>query len=247
MVLKVFQAALFASLLAASCKTAQVPAQAAYYDYRITDSLGKDAALNTLMAPYRDSINRSMNDVVGYLDQALEKSQPQGSLGDFMADALFYGAKEKFGVEPDVAVVNYGGIRLTQIPAGVITRGKVFELMPFDNLVVLQRVKGSVLQQFLEHTASNGGWPLAGASMQLVDKKASHILVKGEPIDPAKTYILVNSDYVANGGDNAAMLKAVPQENKGYLMRDAIFDYIKSLKAKGKNISATKEKRVYAQ
>ena len=194
-----------------------------------------------------DSVNRSMNDIVGYLDAALEKKQPQGSLGDFMADALYYGAKEKFGVDPDVAVVNYGGIRLTQIPVGALTRGKVFELMPFDNLVVLQRVKGDVLQQFLEHTAANGGWPLSGASLQVVNKKAAQILVKGKPIDPAKTYILVNSDYVANGGDNAAMLKSIPQENKGYLMRDAIFDYIKALKASGKKISVTEEKRVYAQ
>ena len=43
--------------------------------------------------------------------------------------------------------MNHGGIR-SYIPKGNITTGKIFELMPFDNLIVLQEVKGSVLQQF---------------------------------------------------------------------------------------------------
>jgi 2',3'-cyclic-nucleotide 2'-phosphodiesterase (5'-nucleotidase family) len=242
MLLKQQYFALFITLFALSCRTVQVPTAVAYHDYRITDSLAKDARLIAMMAPYRDSVDRSMNAVVGYVESALEKKQPQGSLGNFMVDALYYGGKTKFGFEPDLAVVNYGGIRLTQVPAGKMTRGKVFELMPFDNLLVLQQIKGDVLKQFLDHTAVAGGWPLAGVSMEIRDKKAVNILIKGQPLDPNKTYNLINSDYVANGGDNAAMLKAIPQKNLGYLMRDAIFDYIASLP--NKTISVNNEKRV---
>jgi hypothetical protein len=51
---------------------------------------------------------------------------------------------------------------------------------------------------------------------------------------------------VANGGDNAAMLKVIPQKNIGYLMRDAIFDYIASLP--NKTISVNNQNRItYAQ
>ena len=234
--------ALFFTLSALSCRTLQVPTSAAYHDYRITDSLTKDAALVSMMAPYRDSVDRSMNAVVGYVEKALEKSQPQSSLGDFMVNALYYGGRVKFGIEPDLAVVNYGGIRLTQVPAGNMTRGKVFELMPFDNLLVLQQIKGDVLKQFLDHTAAAGGWPLAGVSMEIKDKKATNILIKGQPLDLSKTYNLINSDYVANGGDNAAMLKAIPQKNIGYLMRDAIFDYIASLP--NETISVNNQNRI---
>ena len=70
------------------------------------------------------------------------------------------------------------------------------------------------------------------------------MVINGQPIDMNKTYHIVNSDYVANGGDNAVMLKDIPQQNKGYLMRDAVFDYIKALKAAGKNITAIKENRI---
>ena len=230
------------SLFAFSCRTVQVPTSAAYHDYRNTDSLAKDAALVSMMAPYRDSVDRSMNAVVGYVEKALEKKQPQGSLGDFMVDALYQGGRVKFGIEPDLAVVNYGGIRLTQVPAGNMTRGKVFELMPFDNLLVLQQIKGDVLKQFLDHTAAAGGWPLAGVSMEIKDKKATNILIKGQPLNVSKTYNLINSDYVANGGDNAAMLKVIPQKNIGYLMRDAIFDYIASLP--NKTISVNNQNRI---
>jgi 2',3'-cyclic-nucleotide 2'-phosphodiesterase (5'-nucleotidase family) len=229
-----------------SCKSVQSPQRAVYEDYRITASMPKDSLLELQMKPYRDSVSNSMDEVVGMLEKTLEKKQPEGSLGNFMADALLFAGRKKFG-KGDLATVNYGGIRLTQLPAGAITRGKIFELMPFDNLVVLQEIKGDVLQSFLDLTAERGGWPFAGVTMQISNKKAVNVLVGGKPLDLTKSYTLINSDYVANGGDNATMLKNIPQQNIGYLMRDALFDYIKALKAEGKNISATEEKRVYAQ
>lgn len=239
---------LFATLfLLTACNTVQRPVSADYEDYRITPALAKDSVLERALQPYRDSVNHTMNTVIGSLGVTLEKKQPEGSLGNFMTDAMLNMASKKFGVNADVAAVNYGGIRLGQLPAGPVTNGKIFELMPFDNLVVLQEVSGEVLQNFLNLTAERGGWPLAGVTMQISNKKAVNVLIGGKPLDPARTYTLVNSDYVANGGDNASMLKALPQKNIGYLMRDAFFDYIKVLQSEGKNIWAKEEKRVYVQ
>jgi 2',3'-cyclic-nucleotide 2'-phosphodiesterase (5'-nucleotidase family) len=228
-----------------SCHSTQVPVRADYADYRITTDRQRDTSLVIMLAPYRDSVDRSMNAVVGIADKALDKKQPEGTLGNFMVDAFFYGAEKAFGVKPDVGVLNYGGIRLTQLPSGPVTRGKVFELMPFDNILVLQKVPGHVLQEFLDLTASKKGWPLHGITLEIRNGKATNVKINGAPLDPDKVYVLVNSDYVANGGDNAAMLKAIPQQNVGYLMRDAIFDYISYLKSQGKNISANEENRVY--
>ncbi|MEI2739424.1 MAG: 5'-nucleotidase [Chitinophagaceae bacterium] len=175
---------------------------------------------------------------------SLDKKQPECTLGNFMVDAFLTMAAEKYNTKVDVAFLNFGGMRLTQLPAGNVTNGKIFELMPFDNLLILQKLKGDVLQQFLDLTAAKGGWPIAGVTMQIKDKKAVNVMVGGKPLDPNATYTTVNSDFVANGGDNADMLRNVPQITNGYLMRDAIFDYIKKLKAQGKNISANIENRV---
>ena len=69
-------------------------------------------------------------------------------------------------------------------------------------------------------------------------------MIGGKPLDLSATYTTANSDFVANGGDDAAMLRRIPQQNVGYLMRDAIFDYIKLLKSQGKNIRPITEIRV---
>lgn len=185
-----------------------------------------------------------MNDVVGIADITLEKKQPESTLGNFMTDAFFTMAEEKFNTKVDAAFMNYGGIRLTQLPAGNITTGKIFQLMPFDNLLVLQKLKGNVLQEFLNLVAAKGGSPVSGITMQIKDKKAVNVLVGGKPLDPEAVYTTVNSDFVANGGDNADMLRNIPQITNGYLMRDALFDYIKKQKSQGKNISAKIENRV---
>lgn len=185
-----------------------------------------------------------MNDVVGVCDESLEKKQPESSLGNFMVDAFFVMAAEKYNTKVDAAFMNYGGIRLNQLPAGNVTRGKIFELMPFDNLLVLQKIKGDVLQQFLDLTASKGGVPVAGLTMQIKDKKAVNVQIGGKALDAGAVYTIVNSDFVANGGDNADMLRRIPQVSNGYLMRDALFDYIRVLKSKGKNISGAVENRV---
>lgn len=227
-----------------SCNTSYQSQSLQYKDYRINDELQKDSSLLTFLQPYSLNVNKTMNDVIGIADAALEKKSPEGTLGNFMVDAFFTMAQDKYATKVDVAMVNYGGIRLTQLPAGNVTTGKIFELMPFDNLLILQKIKGNILQQLLDLTAAKGGWPMAGLTMQIKDKKAVNVIIGGKPIDANTIYTVVNSDFIANGGDNADMLRTIPQITNGYLMRDAIIDYIKKLKSQGKNISAKIENRV---
>lgn len=232
------------AIAGSSCKTTYQHQQLTYHSYSISDSLQKDSALINFLAPYKANVNMLMSEVLGYVEKNMERKSPESELGNFATDAYLQMAKEKYKTHVDAAIMNYGGIRLHQLPAGNITRGKVFELMPFDNLLILQKLKGTVLQEFLDHTASLGGWPVAGISMQIKNKKAVNVLVEGKPIDPEQIYTIANSDYVANGGDNSFMLKNIPQLSNGYLMREAIFDYIKYLKGIGKNINTKVENRV---
>ena len=231
-------------LLLVSCKSFYVPVKAEYEGYQVSPALGRDSAMYHLTNPYRDSVDKSMNQVIGIAAISLDKKKPESTLGNFMADAMLFSSREKFKLPVDAAFINYGGIRINQLPSGKVTIGKIFELMPFDNLLIVQEVKGSILQDFLDLTAASGGWPLAGLTMQIKDKKAVNVMINGKPLDPNQTYLVANSDYVINGGDNVTMLKDLPQKNIGYLMRDAIFDYINQLKRQGKNISSKVENRV---
>ena len=227
-----------------SCNTVYQSNAVVYTTYRVTDAQAKDTSLIAMLRPYSEEVNKTMNDVVGIADISLDKKQPESTLGNFLVDAFFTMAAEKYDTKVDVAFLNFGGMRLTQLPSGPVTTGKIFELMPFDNLLILQKLKGDVLQEFLDLTAAKGGWPVAGIRMQIKDKKAVNVMIGGKPLDRNAVYTTVNSDFLANGGDNADMLRNVPQIANGYLMRDAIFDYIKKLKGQGKNISAVIENRV---
>jgi 2',3'-cyclic-nucleotide 2'-phosphodiesterase (5'-nucleotidase family) len=227
-----------------SCHTSYQGQSLQYKGYRISKTMPADSALLGFLQPYSDSVNNSMNAVLGVSPVTMDKTQPEGALGNFMADAFLTMAREKYNTPVDLAFVNFGGIRLTQLPAGNITRGKVFELMPFDNLLILQKVKGTVLQQVLDLMAARGGWPVAGVRMQISNGKAVNVRIGDQPFDPEKIYTIANSDFIANGGDNADMLRPIPQITNGYLMRDAIIDYVSRLSKAGKPITATIENRV---
>ncbi len=201
-----------------------------------------------MILPYREKMTSTMEEVIGNAQVDLTKSQPECNLGNFMADALMEAAYREFGIRPHAAFMNYGGIRLPVIKAGPVTTGKIYELFPFDNILVLLTLKGDVLQSFLNHISAKGGWPVSGIRMEVKDKKAINVLIEGISLSADSTYVIAIGDYTANGGDDAVMLKGLPQQNKGYLMRDAFLSYLLRLKKEGKNLYAETEKRVtYAE
>ena len=235
---------LVAALIMLSCKTTVlVPVRLYYTSYPVANNTKADTAILQMLSPYRDSINKALNKVIGFATATLMKKQPESPLGNFLADAIKHQAELTFGRKVDAAFINPGGIR-SFIPKGEITIGKMYELMPFDNLIVLQEVSGQVLKRFLDHTAASGGWPVNGITMLLRNRKAENVLVGGKPIEDSATYIIANSDYVAGGGDDTEMLRGIPQVSKGYLMRDAFIDYIKQHTAQGKAITASIQNRV---
>lgn len=227
-----------------SCKTAYQPQSVQYKDYSVSKTVSASNPLIPLLKPYSDSVNKSMNDVVAVAGMELEKKQPQGSLGNVLADAMKVKAAEKYHTKVDAAFVNYGGIRLPSIPAGNITRGKIFELAPFDNMIVLLQVKGSVLQEFLNLVANRGGWPCSGIQFEIAQKKALNIFIGSAPLSDDATYTIALVDYIANGGDDCEMLKNLPQQNLNYLFRDAVIEYFSDISKSGKTIITKNENRV---
>jgi 2',3'-cyclic-nucleotide 2'-phosphodiesterase (5'-nucleotidase family) len=235
---------LIISLLFFSCHTSYNPQSVEYADYRVKQERITDSTMVRLLEPYSKQLYASMNEVIGQVSANLEKHQPEGSLGNLMADAMMFSATKKFKKHIDAAFMNYGGIRLTQIPAGPLTRGKLFELSPFDNYIVLLDIKGSVFKQFLDHIAGRGGWPVAGMTMHITDKKAQNILIGGKPLNEEAQYTIALLDYTANGGDDSFMLKNLPQQNGGFLLRDELQEYFIQLQKEGKTISAPVEGRI---
>ncbi|MBK8347136.1 MAG: 5'-nucleotidase C-terminal domain-containing protein [Saprospiraceae bacterium] len=214
--------------------------------YRIEKaSYPVDVKVATIIEPYKLKLDETMNVVIGYCEQELTKGKPSSSLTNWFADALLDESQKLVSDKLDFAVQNYGGIRVPFLTKGDVTVGKIYELMPFDNIMYIQELKGSIVQQFFDKMAESGGWPISHTvSFDIAYGKASNILINGIPLDTNRIYNAAIPDYIANGGDNMTFLKDAKTNNTGALLRDMLISHVKGLTAKGKNITANQEKRI---
>lgn len=231
---------LIAIFFAVSCSTTYKAGNVQYSSYKIQ----KESSANpvaSIIKPYGDSVNKLMNVVIGFNETQLERKRQGNTLGYFITDAYLEMARQKTGAVVDASFMNSGGIRIPDLSAGAITQGKIFELMPFDNLMVLLKIKGSLLKQYLDTLAITDGVIQSGLSMQIINRTAQQILVGGKPLDLNADYTIVNSDYVVN---NSGLLKNLPRTTNGYLLRDAIIDYVKFNNSQGKKLKVSNTDRI---
>ena len=236
-----FNPLLIAIFFAISCNTSYKAENVQYSSYRIQQHGEGSKSLTTIVRPYSDSVNKLMNVVIGYNEAQLEKNKQGNTLGFFITDAYLQMAKQKVDPKVDVAFMNSGGIRLPEMAAGSITQGKIFELMPFDNLMVLLKVKGRLLMQYIDTLAATEGVIESGMTMQIVNKTVQQVMVGGKPLDLNADYTIVHSDYVAM---NSNLLKNIKRTTNGYLLRDALLDYVKFINSQNKKITVTNTDRV---
>jgi len=230
-----------------SCSKELHPVKANTFYYNIYDTTGVDSSVIGFIRPYSDSLNKEMEEVVATSAMAMEKGKPESLLGNFIADLLLEKGKEYNDGAADFCVVNYGGLRMPSLPAGKITKGMIYELMPFDNFLVIMELSGEIVKPMLDYVASEGGWPVSGIKFKIREEKAFDILINNLPLQPGKNYRVVISDYLADGGDNLSMLKTQQRKNTGIFIRDAIFDYLAEQTGKGKIISAVIDYRIIAE
>lgn len=231
-----------------ACSTSFQANKVQFKDYKINTKQQPNTAVIKMLQPYSDSVNKTMNDVLAIAAMPLEKNQPEGTLGNVLADAMLSQAQTNYQTSIDAVFLNSGGIRLPSIAAGNITRGKVFEMSPFDNIIVVLKIKGNVLQDFLNLVAARGGWPCAGIQYQIRNKAAINITIANKPLQLSNEYTIATLDYIANGGDDCIMLKDIQQLNNGFLFRDAVIQYFVQLTKQGKQIQSSIQNRVsYAQ
>jgi len=186
-----------------------------------------DQSVEAMIQPYKIKMEKEMNVVIGVFENEMTKEKPESTLGNFVADLTYNKMTESYEEPIDFAIMNYGGLRVPSIPAGKITKGDVFELMPFDNILVVMTLDGSTVLQIFELMAGHGGWPISKqVRYQIKDGKPQNIEINQQPLSLSKSYRVAISDYLANGGDKLSFLKDKPRESNGLLLREAILQYI---------------------
>jgi 2',3'-cyclic-nucleotide 2'-phosphodiesterase (5'-nucleotidase family) len=174
---------------------------------------------------------------------ALSKNAGENLIVNFVADLQRTAAARVLHEPIALGVMTNGGMR-APLPAGPITLGNVFELMPFENELVVVDAPGPVVQQLFNYAAPVR-MAVSGATYTVdAEKRPQNILIGGQPFDPAKTYPIAISDYLAGGGDNMPFLRGVPARDTGLLLRAAIADHIRALTKAGLPVTAKIEGRV---
>lgn len=209
--------------------------------------IAPDEEITAMIEPYKSTLDVQMNEVIGTVSQEMTKKKPESTLGNFYADAMIAGTKKE-GHPVDFAISNYGGLRVPYISEGPLTRGEIFELSPFDNLLVIVDVPGHILDTLLQQIASSEGWPVSNEiRMVIKDNKIESCTIKNQPIVASQIYKVAMPDYVANGGDGFKSLIPLSRVQTSKLLRDILIEYAQELTRTGKPISASIDGRIIIQ
>ncbi|MBM7117351.1 bifunctional metallophosphatase/5'-nucleotidase [Archangium primigenium] len=141
-------------------------------------------------------LTQQLTDFKGRLDQVL------GEQIGFTKKGLAQGSKELTAwvagaiqqqLEADAVVLNRKGFR-EGLPAGKVTKGSVYSVLPFENSLMVVQLKGADL-------ATQLGNPEAVFAGVTAAGKGKFKDAKGKPLDPAKTYKVATVEYLYFGGD----------------------------------------------
>ncbi|GAC1598998.1 MAG: 5'-nucleotidase [Hymenobacter sp.] len=205
----------------------------------------EDPAIVALIAPYHDQVTAQMQEVLGTAPEALVKSSGESPLANFVADLQRERASQVLGQPVALGVMTNGGLRAGFAP-GPITLGAVFELMPFENELVILDAPGPVVQQLFDY-AAHAKMAISGATYAVTfDGLPKDIRIGGQPFDASqdKTWSIAISDYLATGGDNMGFFKPLVPRHTNILLRTAIADHIRALTKAGRPVTAKVEGRV---
>ncbi|MBO2011525.1 5'-nucleotidase C-terminal domain-containing protein [Hymenobacter negativus] len=213
----------------------------------VAKTQAEDPAIAALIAPYHDKVTAQMAEVLGTAPAPLTKAPGENPLSNFVADLQRERASKELKEPIALGVMTNGGLR-AGFAAGPVTLGSVFELMPFENELVVLDAPGPVIEDLFEY-AAHIKMAVSGATYTVTfDGQPKDIRIGGQLFDvnQDRTYTIAISDYLATGGDNLSFFKALTPRHTNVLLRTAIADHIRDLTKAGQPISARVEGRVKA-
>jgi len=188
--------------------------------------------------------------VISNEDFPKERGKPETKLGNLVADLSLEIANKLYqpidGNNIDLCLLNFGGLR-SSLPKGEITRGKIFELMPFENELVVVTITEANFIKLLTYIKDVGGQPISGEiKLSFNDNNKEEENLK-QLLDKSGTseFKILTSDYLANGGDKMNFfLNPAKIETLGVKLRDAIIEYCISENRKGNKLVGKLDGRI---
>ncbi len=201
-----------------------------------------DGAFASKLRYYSEQLELSMNEVLGYCPKTMRKGKPQGELGNWASDAMVEMCEDEFGVTPDLAVCNNGGLR-TEITTGDVTRADIYAVFPFDNKMTLLELTGKSLLKFFDYMASYMEPMSSGVRLTIKDGAVSSVTLNGKTIDPDAIYKVCTIDYLVESGRYAFDENIYRLDSVDYIY-DLFCNQVKKAAARGEQVQASIDDRV---
>lgn len=181
-----------------------------------------------IVAPYKASVDSMMAPPLGLSRVAMSPKRPESLLSNWAADVMIEGGTAT-GLEPaDMGLVNIGGLR-NNMPEGIVRRGDIMLISPFENYVVVLEMKGKDLLELMRNIAAVKGEGVSSSVRMEIspDGDLLSCTIGGKEIDPNRIYTVATIDYLAEGNDKMyALKKAVKRHDIGILARDIMMEYV---------------------
>lgn len=195
-----------------------------------TPEIAENPQMLSLLTPFQNKGKAQLEVKIGSVNGLLEGDRSkvrfvQTNMGRVILAAQIARTGADFGV------MSGGGIR-DSIEAGDITYKRVLKVQPFGNIVVYADMSGKEVVDYLTAVAQmkpdSGAYPqFANVSFVAKEGKLTDLKIKGEPVDPAKTYRMATLSFNATGGDGYPRIDNKPgYVNTGFIDAEVLKEFI---------------------
>ncbi|EBH8947092.1 bifunctional UDP-sugar hydrolase/5'-nucleotidase [Salmonella enterica] len=195
-----------------------------------TPEIAENPQMLSLLTPFQNKGKAQLEVKIGSVNGFLEGDRSkvrfvQTNMGRVILTAQIARTGADFGV------MSGGGIR-DSIEAGDITYKSVLKVQPFGNIVVYADMSGKEVVDYLTAVAQmkpdSGAYPqFANVSFVAKEGKLTDLKIKGEPVDPAKTYRMATLSFNATGGDGYPRIDNKPgYVNTGFIDAEVLKEFI---------------------
>ena len=217
------------------------------YNIEINQQVLSDSSIVKYYQPFKKNLEESlMNTPISYSPETYKKNDGElnSTLSNMFADATYEMSNPVFnkmsGENIDIVLLNNGGIR-SIISKGNISEKTAFELMPFENSIVVLELNGLSIIKMIDYLRKvKLQHPISGLQITLNnDYSVNEVKINGVSIENEKKYYVATTDYLLEGGDKMYFLAETTKTTDiNYKMRDILIDYFKkydTLKLKSDN------------
>ena len=200
--------------------------------------ISEDSIINIFIEPYTKQITGSdLNVRLAYSPKKYTKNDGElnSTLSNLFADATFQVCNpiyNKISQENiDIVLLNMGGIR-SIVSKGEISKKTAYKLMPFENQILLLKLKGDLIMEMVEYLIrEKKSHPIYGLQIQLDENyNLKKLNVNGNELDLNSFYNVATTDYLLKGGDNMDFFaKNSKTFDLKVKMRDVLVKYFQNI------------------